>query len=226
MLAHRQAVYTSRVADVFTGMQYRALLTVWNLYHNLCSLAKTQNWPKSLLCKTRKAVIPYSSFFNQRKSMKERCACCLDRDCWEAKCQQANHICTPGISFYAVHGWNVLKQHGPTGSRRVKPSASVQPAAFSLGSTKNGWLSSQTPPPTPAHGPLGSAGCLWRSRWEDIAISGGGREGRKKAGNNLWLPGGWEAYLRRWKVGAGCCCPGVVGKAAACVGKVKTGRCC
>lgn len=43
MLAYTQAVYISKVADAFTGMQYCAFLTEWKLYHNLCSLAEREN---------------------------------------------------------------------------------------------------------------------------------------------------------------------------------------
>lgn len=42
MLAYMQAVYTSGVADAFTDMRYCAFLTVWKLYHDLCSLAERE----------------------------------------------------------------------------------------------------------------------------------------------------------------------------------------
>lgn len=102
----------------------------------------------------------------------------------------------------------------------LQPSASIQPAAFSLGSTKNGW--GWAAEPFLPHRLTG----LWA-----LLAASEGADGKRllflgEGGNNLWLPVGWEAYLRREEVGVlGCCCPAVVGKAAACVGRVKTGRC-
>lgn len=79
-----------------------------------------------------------------------------------------------------------------------------------------GWMSSQTPPPMPVHEPPCSSGWLRGADGKRLLFQ---REGE----NNLWLPMGEEAYLSKGKVRVGCCCPGVMGTAAVCVGRVKIG---
>lgn len=74
-------------------MPLQACNTVWKLYHNLCSSAKRESWPKSL--NSRKAG--YSSFFQSNEERKVWCACCTDQECWEAS---ASHQTTSVLVVY------------------------------------------------------------------------------------------------------------------------------
>ena len=165
---------------------------------------------------SRKAVTPYSLLFSQRK----RVMCMLHGPgmlsskapvskqhlysryimlhCWWLECAKA-----------AWPNWQPASQ-----ALCLHPACCLFPGQHGerLAEQPNALFRAGSRPP-------GSAGWIRGSRWEEAAVSWRGR-------NNPWLPVGWEAYLRRGKVGVGCCCPGLVGKAGACVGRVKTGRCC
>lgn len=159
MFACTQAVYTSRTA----GLQYCVQVVPQALF--FCQERELTQVP------TQQKSSVFIIFQSNEK--RESVMNMLHRSgMLGSKHQPSNHICTPGVSLYTAHGWNVQQQHGPLGSWSVKPSAYIHLAAFSWGSKKNGWLSSQMPPPTPAHRP-GSEGADGKS----LLFLGGKREG-------------------------------------------------
>lgn len=104
-------------------MPLQACLTVYFKLHRSCTITSVL-WPMRRIddvYTTKKASIPSAPFFNQRKRIKEQCACSMYKECWKAKCQWANHICTAGISFYTIHSWNVLNSVAQLAASKSTP---------------------------------------------------------------------------------------------------------
>lgn len=193
---------------------------MWKLYHNLCSSAKRENWPKSL--HSRKAV--YSTFFNQMKREKVWCACCTDQECWEAS---ASHQTTSVLVVYPF----TLLMAGMCCSSMAQLAAGVSNPV-----TPFSWL----PFPWAAQKMVGWTAKSLLPRWlTGLGAFLPGFEGAdgksmlflrvRERGNNLWLPMSWqhtEGGKRCEWVAAACCCLEVVGKVSSCAGSVDMGRCC
>lgn len=96
-LACTQAVYTSRTADAFTGLQYCVEVVPQPLFFG-------QERELTQVSTQLKSSYPLFIIF-QSKEKRESVMCTLHRSgMLGSKRQPSNHICTPGVSFYTAHG--------------------------------------------------------------------------------------------------------------------------
>lgn len=93
MFARTQAVYTSRIADAFTGLQYCVEVVPQPLF--LCQERELTQVP------TQQKSSVFIIFQSNEKRESEMSM--LHRSgMLGSKSQPSNHICTPGVSFYML----------------------------------------------------------------------------------------------------------------------------